>query len=1020
MISGGDWQARAAVAVAAEDKEDDMRIHIALTLALVMILGLACPQAAARAAEEGSYAATAEIAAETEEEIYAEAGAAVEEAVPETVEEEILAEIPEEAGATAEEAAIDETEAEALEAAEAPVPQNGIPVVIIEIDESEGNNTIEDMNASEDHSVKCTGTMQIIVPEGFAYCDMDAAPESLGPVDLEYIRGRGHTTWEYPKKPYRIKLDKKANVLGLGESKHWVLLANCLDETLIKDRLIGVLGDALGFEYTPNGVPVDVVMIARKDGEEVSRESLGSYLLAEQVRVDKTRVNIPELTAEDTEPEDITGGYLMAYGHQLFVGDPDKFYTEYGQMLANDTPTFDPEDDDYTNEQQKAYIRDHIQKMENALYGDGSYEDGDDAFADGEGVRYNEYMDMESAAKYWLLQEVSANWDGYGSGSAYFYKKADKFDDSGNVTKTGKVYWGPLWDFDVSFGDEGPDQKIEGFSFIGDKWIAPMVYDEDSEGFRRTAQKLWPEVREAVLDAVSDGGPADRYYEETKSSYEADYEIWKDSSVYYDERREDYRQNIDSMKQWTRARVAWIDAHMSGTADDGEDTLDSAVARVTYVVDSDTVRREYYPKGTYCYVAGSGSSSGSGAGSGGAAVPGAAGLTTGGTAAPGAGGAARLAAGENQPGGGFIPEKEGYVFKGWLDEEGNLLSGDQYIEEDRIFTASFESETAGRPVEEIIFRSDEEASSLGEVYYYSKFTVLPQDAQDKTLTWESSEPEIADVDEQGEVHMFRTGTVTITATAKSGVTSSYTLQIVDQQPVPEDLVLDTDTIELAAGEHAKITYTVVPSGAKSENVRFTSDDDGVASVDSNGVVFGERAGMAAITVTLRYLDEDGEFVTIERTCLVHVYGEEEEPDEPDEREEQDCGPGQHDLVKRNAVSPTCLENGIREYWACRVCGKLFADAEGFDEISAGETIIEALGHDWGDWKVVEKATAGREGLEERVCGRCGEKEQRSVPRVSSGRDDTDTGDKSNPGLWILLAAAALAGIGGVIVLRRRK
>ena len=298
--------------------------------------------------------------------------------------------------------------------------------------------------------------------------------------------------------------------------------------------------------------------------------------------------------------------------------------------------------------------------------------------------------------------------------------------------------------------------------------------------------------------------------------------------------------------------------------------------------------------------------------------------------------------------------------------------------------------------------------------------LIADHAQDKTLTWESSEPEIADVDEQGEVHMFRTGTVTITATAKSGVTSSYTLQIVDQQPVPEDLVLDTDTIELAAGEHAKITYTVVPSGAKSENVRFTSDDDGVASVDSNGVVFGERAGMAAITVTLRYLDEDGEFVTIERTCLVDVYGEEEEPDEPDEREEQDCGPGQHDLVKRNAVSPTCLENGIREYWACRVCGKLFADAEGFDEISAGETIIEALGHDWGDWKVVEKATAGREGLEERVCGRCGEKEQRSVPWVSSGRDDTDTGDKSNPGLWILLAAAALAGIGGVIVLRRRK
>jgi len=997
-----------------------MRKQIALALAMAMILGAACPQAAARAAEEGSYAAATEEAAsevevEEEAEIPAEEGAADEEAVPETEEEEILPEIPEEEGMTAEEAALEETEAEAMEAAASAGPQNGIPVVIIEIDESEGNNTIEEMNASEDHTVRCTGTMQIIVPEGFTYCDTDAAPESLGPVGLEYIRGRGHTTWDYPKKPYRIKLDKKADVLGLGESKHWVLLANYLDETLIKDRLVGVLGDELGFEYTPNGVPVDVVMVARKDGEEVSRENLGSYLLAEQVRVDKKRVNIPELTAEDTEPEDITGGYLMAYGHQLFVGDPDKFYTEYGQMLSNDTPTFDPEDDDYTNEQQKAYIRGHIQKMENAIYGDGSYEAGDDPFADSEGVRYTEYLDMESAAKYWLVQESSANWDGYGSGSAYFYKKADQLDDSGNVSEMGKVFWGPLWDFDVSFGDEGPDQKIEGFSFIGDKWIAPMVYDEDPEGFRRTAQRLWPEVRDAVLDAISDGGPVDRYYEETKSSYEADYEIWKDSSVYYDERRADYRQNIDALKQWTRARVAWIDAHMSGTADDGEATLDSAVARVTYVVDGDTVRREYYPKGTYCYVAGSGSEGGaSGAGSsraGGAAGPVAA-FDSAGTGGPGTGGDARQASGGNQPGGGFIPEKEGYVFTGWLDEEGNLLSGDQYIEKDRIFTASFESETTVKSVEEIIFRSDVEASSLGEGYYYSKFTILPQDAQDKTLTWESSDPAAATVDERGEVHMLRTGTVTITATAKSGVTSSYKLRIVDKQPVPEDMALDHDLIEVDVGEYAKIGYTIVPETAKSENVKFEPDNEDVVSVDPNGVVLGLAPGTSTVTVTVRCLDEEGEFVIIERECLIVVGGV--VPVEPG------CGPGRHDLVRRNEVSPTCTENGIMEYWVCEVCGKLFSDAEGYDEIRASETITSALGHDWGDWKVIDKATAREEGLEERECRRCGETEQRTVPRASVARDETDTGDRSNPGLCILLAAAALAGIVGVVLLRRKK
>jgi len=85
------------------------------------------------------------------------------------------------------------------------LPDNGLPVVIIEVDETEGH-TINDMNGSKDHSVECSGTMQISVPEGFQYCDLDEEPESLGPVELDYIRGRGNSTWRIAKKPYKIKV----------------------------------------------------------------------------------------------------------------------------------------------------------------------------------------------------------------------------------------------------------------------------------------------------------------------------------------------------------------------------------------------------------------------------------------------------------------------------------------------------------------------------------------------------------------------------------------------------------------------------------------------------------------------------------------------------------------------------------------------------------------------------------------------------------------------------------------------
>ena len=246
------------------------------------------------------------------------------------------------------------------------LPDNGLPVVTIEIDETEGH-TIDDMNGSKDHSVECSGKMQITVPEGFQYCDLDEEPESLGPVELDYIRGRGNSTWGIAKKPYKIKLANKTDIFGLGKNKHWVLLANANDPSAFKNRLTGWLGDAVGFEFTPRGVPVDVVMIAKRDGVEVSRQNLGNYMLAEHVRIDKNRLEIPELTENDVDEKDISGGYLIQNGNQVDKDSPDRFVTDRGFCLANDTPTFDPADPDYTNETQKVSSR-HRTRIEKASH----------------------------------------------------------------------------------------------------------------------------------------------------------------------------------------------------------------------------------------------------------------------------------------------------------------------------------------------------------------------------------------------------------------------------------------------------------------------------------------------------------------------------------------------------------------------------------------------------------------------------------------------------------------------------
>ena len=116
------------------------------------------------------------------------------------------------------------------------------------------------------------------------------------------IRGRGNSTWDWPKKPYRLKLTDSTSLLGMPASKHWVLLANYADKTLIRNDIAFMFGKSLEMEYTPRTRHVELTF---------NGEYQGVYQLVEHLRIAKDRVNIPELKVTDTTPETISGGYMM-------------------------------------------------------------------------------------------------------------------------------------------------------------------------------------------------------------------------------------------------------------------------------------------------------------------------------------------------------------------------------------------------------------------------------------------------------------------------------------------------------------------------------------------------------------------------------------------------------------------------------------------------------------------------------------------------------------------------------------
>ena len=431
-------------------------------------------------------------------------------------------------------------------------PDNGIPVVYINIDESEG--TIEDMLSSPDHSVYCYGTISIKVPEGFHYCDYpDIDLKNYENLKMS-IRGRGNSTWnEKGKKPFKIKLDKKEDIFGFGKNKHWVLLANAFDPSLIRNRITYRLCETLGFEFTPQCVPVDLVI----QGDQYGTKYLGSYYLGENVRIDDNRLEIDELDESDTEMPDITGGYLIQNALQVPEGSLNRFNTARGESWATDTPSFDVRDGGYENDAQKTYIRNHMNTVEEAIFRGGA--------------EYRELLDVPSAADYWLINTLSMNLDAYITSSTYVYKKRDK------DGVTGRLYWGPVWDFDYAY-DKG--ETYEGMS-TGHLWMKPLFTDRSEGGFIEAVMNRWPALREQMRQAVADGGLIDRYYEELKLSAEKDHVI----NPGEEEEEYSYKEKVEDLKTWIRNRLAWLDANIA--------SIDELVHTVSYVVDGEVVDRDY-------------------------------------------------------------------------------------------------------------------------------------------------------------------------------------------------------------------------------------------------------------------------------------------------------------------------------------------------------------------------------------------------------------------------------------------
>lgn len=270
---------------------------------------------------------------------------------------------------------------------------------------------------------------------------------------FEKLKGRGNSSWDYAeKRPYNFKLPKKADLFGLGAAKKWALISNSLDQSLLRNRIAYALSRQAGLPYTPDAEFVDLYL----DGEY-----RGVYQLTERVQIHRERVNITDLadatqllneqplseykrrteggtlTGEENgswqyydipnDPADITGGYLIQF--QL------RGRSKRGEFVTDRGVIFEVCEPEYATRAQTEYIRGFVQELEDAVYS----ADGCNSL----GRHYSDYLDVDSFALGYLIQEITQNVDSTAT-SFYLYKDSD-------LTGDGKLHYGPVWDFDLAY-----------------------------------------------------------------------------------------------------------------------------------------------------------------------------------------------------------------------------------------------------------------------------------------------------------------------------------------------------------------------------------------------------------------------------------------------------------------------------------------------------------------------------------------------------------------------------------------
>lgn len=237
--------------------------------------------------------------------------------------------------------------------------------------------------------------------------------------ELITVGGRGNSSWNLTKKPYTITLSKSSSLLNMGTSEKWVLNSNGFDTSNLRNKVVYDFAEATAMDtmWAPDCNYVDVFL---------NGEYAGLYLLCQKI---------------DTGPD-----------HLGLLADDYYFELMLRNRVTDSSTVFDVSTSisaeviapDSCSDSQLAVLQSYINLFQEALF-------SEDGVSLTSGLSYSDYIDMDSWARKYLIEEVFSNYDG-GRISQFFWLDASEQ----------KLYAGHCWDYDHTFG-----------KFWGTSWSTP-------------------------------------------------------------------------------------------------------------------------------------------------------------------------------------------------------------------------------------------------------------------------------------------------------------------------------------------------------------------------------------------------------------------------------------------------------------------------------------------------------------------------------------------------------------------